>query len=311
MKNRTHGEQKAAGFTLIELLVVIAIIAILAAMLVPVLGRAKLKAQGVYCMSNSSQLVKAVHMYAADFDDWFPPNPDDHNTIPGHNWCAGDASGGMPGDPPSAQTFDPDVIVNPNLTMIAGYVGRSLGVWKCPADPRVGLYQGMNPSWAGKTLPAVRSVSMDSSCGSLCKAYATQPGTHANNGTVSTFGSWLDGTRWGNQRSGVWASFGRMSDFTTPGPSQIFLILDESPWSINDGAFGVSAALAQIVDWPATFHGNACGFGFCDGHSEIHKWLAAHMALNRPAWTQSCSGPYADLVPDWTWLAQHSSARRR
>ena len=69
----------------------------------------------------------------------------------------------------------------------------------------------------------------------------------------------------------------RENELTTPGPSDMWVLLDEDVDSINDGSFAVhmpsSAAATTWIDLSAKAHGNACGLPFADGHSEIHKWL--------------------------------------
>src|SRR5271168_2123532 len=92
------------AFTLIELLVVMAIIAILAALLLPVLSKAKGRAQGITCLNNGKQMMTAMILYTGENSEFFPPNPDGGNTVPGYNWCAGWAGIGGPDE------FNPDLI---------------------------------------------------------------------------------------------------------------------------------------------------------------------------------------------------------
>src|SRR5208283_1252992 len=139
-------------------------------------------------------------------------------------------------------------------------VGKNIAIWHCPADPRTGLYQGSQPSMIGKTVPAARSISMDSSCGSYCTAF---PGGHCAGscGSKKTVGSWVDGSRYGNS-SGQFETYGKTTDFKHAGSSQIFMICDESPWTINDACLGTDANVGNpgIVDYPASFHAGGCGF---------------------------------------------------
>ncbi len=141
LRGRLPGRQH--GFTLIELLVVIAIIAILAALLLPALNKAKTKAQGIGCLNNLRQLQFAWHMYADDQNGKLVYN---------NSHAAGEPVGWVIG---WLKTAVDATNVNLLKQGLLWDYNKSLPTYKCPADRSTAVEAN------GKAYPRVRSISLN------------------------------------------------------------------------------------------------------------------------------------------------------
>jgi prepilin-type N-terminal cleavage/methylation domain-containing protein len=233
----TNARRTARAFTLIELLIVIAIIAILAGLLLPALGRAKMKAQGIQCLNHLNQLSLSWFMYANDNDDRIPPN-NLNGTAPSRTWVMGWLDYAQP--------------VPDNTNTV--YLMRSqlwpfhqmLAVWRCPADKSMSRH-------GGRLYPRARSVSMN------CWLNSDAPWNGQNQYKIMRKIS--DMTVPGP--ASIWVITDEREDRINNG----FFVVDMAGFNPrNPGGF-------QLVDIPASYHNGAGGATFADGHSEIKRWL--------------------------------------
>ncbi len=267
---------KRSAFTLMELLVVIAIIAILAALLLPVLSRAKARAKTIQCQNNLTQLQLAWQMYVNDHDDF----------IPGNNWWQEAGSNGMARcslnwmtgweDATLADDTDntnTDLLLDPKWASLGQYVS-SAAIYQCPAS-RVMVKEG------GTLFPLARTVAMNGWMG-----YTNRP--------LNTTFQFIQKT----------------TELVKLSPGDAFVFMDERDDSVDDGFFGVSMENDTMIEIPANYHGGGSPVTFADGHAEQHRWLSPDTQFTQQSGviTEKYNFiPVDSQDPDLLWLQSHAT----
>ena len=270
---------------------VIAIIAILAALLLPGLAKAKQQAQGVQCISNLKQLTLGWIMYAGDNRGFLAQNGDEGNQ-PGTlasqldpQWCPGRMDPGAPVGEPTNTTWI-------KAGQIYPFVG-SPGPYRCPADHSTYKPGVVSPT-GGQGNDRVRSMSMNSWIAPILNPQGgTDVGMPVN----------------------IYRMYRKDGDMAVPGSANLWLLMDENPYSINDGFLWEQPVgnanpptATTWVDYPATYHNRACGISFGDGHAQIRKWtdpVLFNIKTDQPG-SLAATRPYTDL----DWLLQRTTAHK-
>lgn len=265
------------AFSLIELLVAIAIIALLAGLLLPALGRARAKGQGIVCLNQHRQLILAFSLYSDEHDQWLPYN----FGVEGTRRTA--ASGRNLNWVNNVMTWELEAENTNAWLATAGdfgtYLRGSGTIYRCPADSVVSDLQ-KSAGWSQRR----RSVSMNAMVGNA--GDFTRDGSNVNNP--------------GYQQ------FFKESEITEP--SRIFVFIEEHPDSINDGYFLNNAYSHEWHDLPASYHDRSGNLVFADGHAETHRWgRASTLPPPRPDAAKLPLYLKAADRADFDWLMERTS----
>lgn len=248
------------AFTLIELLVSMAVIAVLAALLLPALSKAKERAKTGSCLNNMKQLQVCYSMYIDDNNDYLPPN----EAIPDldFSWALG-----------NAQT---DVTTTNIQNGLIFHYSQQAAIYVCPANTL------MIPDDHGGSVPQTRTCAVDFALGGYAPPALATGGPAHGGGTFN----------------GV-TTLAKASQIqpSSAGTAQKIVFVDEAQNGVDDGCFGIYPKSPGNNIWwniPGCRHDGkrAATFTFADGHAEVWRWHgSAVMADNSLAYSQIWDAP--------------------
>ncbi len=261
---------------MIEVLVVIAIIAIIAALLLPTLSRAKARADAVNCMSNLKQLQNAWHMYANENNDFITGNDWNseagvNGTMRGNlNWVTGRLDPRQSDNTDNTNTL---LLLDPQWASLGPYT-KSAKLYRCTAS-KVMAKEGDG------YYPVVRTISMS--------------GWMGYNSTLWNRGYQL---------------FRKTADLVRLSPSDALVFIDERDDSIDDGYFAIDMVAQQLVNFPAGYHAGSGAVTFADGHAEIHRWRSPEVLARQQSGVEAVKHEFLPVSPnntDLVWLRAHAT----
>ena len=277
--NRLEGIKRPRGglaFTLIELLVVLAIIAILAALLLPALAKAKDSARRIQCVSNHKQLMLAWTMYFGDHRERLVLNGGRNAsaTMP-YLWVYGGNHGDL------QSLMNAQYLISPNYALFSPYI-RPVEIYKCPADRTLWPVPGL-----GKVYE-IRSYCMN-----------VYVGTPAGNVEAPL------------RINSSYQVYLKSSQLAQAGPANRFVFIDGNPGSICTPGFGVDMVSDLFVHYPSSLHRGRAVVSFADSHVETRKWMDPRTGKTLGSFPEHI--PHDDPSPnnpDLRWIRERTTSKK-